>query len=420
MTGLGAVGDGVAATPEGRIFVPLALPGERWRVRPVERVQGQGWRAAAIDCLRPAPARATPICPHFGRCGGCRLQHLPADLYQDHKRQRVLDALARRGLPLDAVSRLQVTPPASRRRLRLALSRRKGALCLGLRERGSHDVEPVTVCPIARPELQALLPLLAEALGPTLEAPLPDELSLTLTDAGVDLLLQARRPPTLAERMALAQLAERLDLPRVSWRAGAATAEPVAVRRSVTVRFGGHSVALPPGAFLQATRFGEEALRAAVRQWSAGAASAADLFAGLGTLTFALAEQVPRVMAVEGDAASAAALAAAAGRLAVTARQRDLARRPLLADELAGFDLVVLDPPRAGAEAQAHELARSGVSRLVYASCHPESFARDARILLDAGFALVEVRPIDQFLHAAEVELVARFSRTPATRAKRA
>jgi 23S rRNA (uracil1939-C5)-methyltransferase len=421
ISGLGAAGDGIADTPQGRVYLPQALPGERWRVRLAQRV-AEGFRAEPLACLEPA-ARALPVCPHFGRCGGCRLQHLPRDLYAAHKRQRVVDALARRGLPGEVVGEALITPPASRRRLRLGLARAGKRLILGFRERGSHRLEPVSVCPVACPELAAALPALAESLGEALEAPLPEEAGLTLTETGIDLVLRAARVPGLAERQRLPALAEALDLARIAWATGEGEPELLAVRRQPLVRLAGVPVALPPGAFLQATAFGEAALGSAVAAWGEGALAPVDLFAGVGTLTFALAPQVRRLHAVEGDAAAAEALRRAAGaaRLGqVTVERRDLARRPLTPSELKGCDLAVLDPPRAGALEQAKALAASTVPRVVYASCHPESFARDARILTDAGFALVEVRPVDQFLYAAEIELVALLVRPNGKAQKRA
>lgn len=409
VTALGAAGDGIAETAQGRVFVPLALPGERWRVR-LERRLPQGWRATPLACLT-ATARATPPCPHFGRCGGCRLQHLPPELYTEQKRGRVRAALAHRGLPEDVVGPLRVTPAASRRRLRLGIARAGRRLVLGFRERGSHRLEPIAVCPVACPELAAALAPLAEALGVVLEAPEPVEVSLALTEAGIDLLLHADRPAARMEHVRLAGLADGLDLARVSWiAAGAVEPEPIVARRLPMIHLGDVAVELPPGGFLQATAFGEAELTRAVAAWSRGAKDAVDLFAGVGTLTFAMAGQVRRIRAVEGDAAAAAALrraARAAKLFGVQVEARDLARRPLLPPELEGCDLVVLDPPRVGASEQVQALAAARVAKVVYAACSPESFARDARVLVDAGLELVEVRPIDQFLYAADIELIA-------------
>jgi 23S rRNA (uracil1939-C5)-methyltransferase len=414
---LGAAGDGVAPSEAGRIYLPGGLPGERWLARLAQPL-AEGWRAEPVRCLAPQP-RAVPICAHFGRCGGCRLQHLPPSAYAAFKRQRIMGALERRGLPTQPVGEPAMAPPASRRRLRLGLAVEAGTLRLGLRARGSHRLEPIEACPIACPELSALLAPLAAALGGVLAAPHPAETSLTLTATGVDLLLHAARPPTAVERLRLAAVADALDLARLSWTAGSTTPEPLSIRRQPVVAFGPATVDLPPGAFLQATAFGEGLLAAAVAEWSAGCRHAVDLFAGVGTLTFALDPGIRSAHACEADPAAATALRRAAGRAGlgrVTVETRDLDRRPLTVPEFARRDLVVLDPPRAGALAQARLLARAPVERVVYASCHPESFARDARLLVDGGYRLAELRPIDQFRYAAEVELIALFQRPSAGR----
>lgn len=418
---LGAAGDGIAETAQGRLYVPLTLPGERWRVRPSRKL-AEGWQAEPVRLLEPAH-RAVPPCPHFGRCGGCRLQHLPRALYAEHKGRRIVTALRRRGLPTDVVEALIVTPPETRRRLRLGIARAGQRLVLGFRARASNRIEPVTVCPIARPELAAVIPRLALLLAPVLSSPVPAELSLTWTDAGLDLLVHADRPPVLSEREGMAAVAAELDLARVSWTGVDTRPEPLAVLRPVTVTLGTARVPLPPGAFLQAADFGERALQAAVHDWAGPGGKALDLFAGLGTLTFALAEAGWDIDAIEGETGLVAALRQGAAALRhghIRATQRDLARRPLTAVELKPYDLVVLDPPRVGAAEQARELARSSVARVIYASCHPESFARDARLLTDGGYALTRLRPIDQFLYAAEVELIALFARQDATASKRA
>ena len=408
---LGAAGDGVTAIDGRRVFVPGALPGERWRIR----LDPKGDRAVPLSCLRSVP-RAEPPCRHFGRCGGCRLQHLlPAD-YAAAKRGRVLEALRRQGLFIDMVGDLRVGPPASRRRLRLALTKERSRLRLGLRERSGQAVVPLDMCPAAEPALEALLPTLAVALARGLVRPWPAEASLTLTEGGTDLLLHAARPPTAAERAGVASLADGLDLARIAWQV-VGPPESLLLRRAPSVTLSGIAVEPPPGAFLQASAFGEHELAGAVSEWAGDARHAADLYAGLGTLTFALAGRVRRVLACESEPMTAAALRRAAAGRAVTVVERDLVRRPLQPSELT-HDLVVLDPPRAGAPAQCAALARSRVPRVIYASCHPESFARDARILVDSGFALAEVRPIDQFLWSAEIELAALLVR-PGSRANR-
>lgn len=390
--------------------MPGALSGERVRVRLEER-RGDGFVATPRVWLT-ATERAAPPCPHFGPCGGCRLQHLPAPVYQRFKRQVVDDALRRRGLAVE-VSPLVATPPHTRRRLRLAFERRGRHLRLGFRPRRGHEVVEVGVCSIAHPALVALLAPL-RALLRELNGPRQGEIGLTACQNGIDLLVQAEAAPDLAGRELLAAFASEHDLARVCWREGGAT-EPLAVRRAPQVSCGGVPVATPPQAFLQASKEAEAAMRAEVERAIGGASCVADLFAGIGTFGLPLATAGARVLAVERapDAASALASAARAASFAqrVEVQARDLERRPLTPHELGDVEAVVLDPPRAGARAQAAALAASNVPRIAYVSCHPGSFARDARTLVDAGYRLPRVTPIDAFLWSAEVELVAAFVR---------
>jgi 23S rRNA (uracil1939-C5)-methyltransferase len=404
---LGAAGDGVArldGAGAGRVHLPLTLPGERWRARLVDDRPGRA-RAEPIEPLGALAPRATPPCRHFGVCGGCALQHVPASAYAAFKRSRIVTALARVGLGDRPVAEPLVSPPAARRRVRLAWD---GAL--GYRARRSHRVVALEHCPIARPEIERLLAPVRRALARLGCAEAPAEATLTLTDAGVDLVLAAGAPATLADRETLAALADTADLAAVTL----AGEGPVTIRRPPRLAFGDLAVAVPPGAFLQATLEGERALQAAVAAWVPSTAVAvADLYAGLGTLGLPLARPGRRVDLVEGDADAAAAVAAALPRERGRALRRDLARDPLTVAELARYAAVVLDPPRAGAAAQVAELARSAVGTVVYASCEPASLARDAAVLEAGGLALREARPIDQFLFAAGVEAVARFTRDP-------
>ncbi|MFO1036159.1 MAG: class I SAM-dependent RNA methyltransferase [Geminicoccaceae bacterium] len=405
---LGSGGDGIAQHPGGPLFVPLTLPGERWRVR-LGPPGSAARRAVPLERL-DGPPRAEPICPFFGRCGGCVLQHLPPADYTAFKRQRVAEALSRRGLADVPVLEPLTAPVASRRRLRLAVLRRNRDQLLGFRARGTARVEPIDRCPIALPVLSTLLSRLAAALARTLAGPLT-ELTLTAVDNGIDLVLTADRDPAQAERLSLPAMAETLDLVRISW-LHRGQAEPLVIRRQPTIVFGETPVPFPPAAFLQATSFGEHHLAAAVETAAAGCRRALDLYAGLGPLALALARRSVTVRAVESDAAATAALSTARSRHpGLSVETRDLARRPLAGPELKGIDLVILDPPRAGAAEQVEALARSSVPRIVYASCDPASFARDARTLVDGGYSLGPVQPIDQFLYSAEVELVATFQR---------
>ncbi len=407
---LGAAGDGIARLGNASVYVPFALPAERWRVRilPGER------RVRPIERLS-GPPRPPPPCPHFGRCGGCALQHLDAAAYAAFKRERILEPLARVGLGPAELLPTAASPGGSRRRLRLAFAAgRSGPLRLGFRVRASREIEPLRRCPIARPELEGLLVPLAEALGEVelVRRAGAGEVVATRFEAGVDLLLLLEGTAGLVDRQRLADLASRLDLARLALGAPGGPVEPVTVRRPPRLWFGKVAVEPPPGAFLQATEEGERALVAAVGRWVPEGARLVDLYAGLGALSLPHLPRLSRLELVEGEAPVVAAVERAlAGRPRVRAVRRDLARDPLRPAELAGFDAVLLDPPRAGAAAQCAMLAQSTVPRLVYASCDPGSFARDARTLATAGFRLEALQPVDQFLWSAEMELVALFLR---------
>jgi 23S rRNA (uracil1939-C5)-methyltransferase len=423
---LGAQGDGIAQLGPIRVFVPLALPGERWRVRLAAR-RAEGFAATPLAPLGAAPRPPAP-CRHFGACGGCQLQHLAAADYAAWQRGMVLEALARRGLEDVPVALPESAPPAARRRVRLAFAARSGRVRLGFRVRAGHALVEVEECPVARPEIVALLPALRRLLAAPALAGHGGEVQITACASGLDVLLTSAGALGLAEREALAGFAAAQDLARLAWRPDARTAaEPIVARCPAAVEFAGVSVALPPGAFLQATSFAEDAIRSAVEAALGPAAGAgralADLFAGCGTLGLPLAAAGARVLAVDADLPMLAAAGRAARQAGFGARfrtaARDLERAPLAGAELAGLDAVVLDPPRAGARAQAAALAASRVPRVALVSCSPASFARDARTLVDGGCRLLRVQPIDAFLWSSQIELVGAFER-PHRAARRA
>ncbi|MEZ5884965.1 MAG: class I SAM-dependent RNA methyltransferase [Paracoccaceae bacterium] len=393
--------DGVATGPEGRVHVAMALPGEE--------VEGEiaGGRIEAPRIVTPSAARVRPPCAHYRACGGCALQHASDDFVAGWKADVVRVALAGQGLEAP-VAAVETSPPRSRRRATLAGRRTKKGTLVGFHARASGTVIEIADCLILRPELMAALPALhaATALGASRKGEVA--FTLTLSEAGLDVAAQGgKKPDDPALFEALAGLARSHDLARLSW-----NGETVAARRPAAQQFGRAHVVPPAGAFLQATADGEAALLAGVRAAIGAPARVADLFAGAGTFALALAETA-EVHAVEGEAAMVAAMdqawRATSGLKHLGTEARDLFRRPLLPDELAGYDAIVIDPPRAGAEAQVAQIARSQVPLLAYVSCNPVTFARDARVLAGASYVLDWVRVVDQFRWSAHVELVARF-----------
>ncbi len=411
---LGAAGDGLASHEGVRYFIADSLPGDKVRARITGR-RGDGFAAETVERLAEGPHRTAPACRHFNDCGGCAAQHLDDEIYESWKRRQVITALARRGLDGVDVAPPLRTPPGARRRATVHVLRRSHDAVIGFQARASHRIVAVRECPVLEPALTALLAPLGELFVDLLTPAARLETLITQAASGVDLLIHAKREPDLGQSQRLIDFAEQHDLARIAWRArGDDEPELIVHRRAVQVDFGGVTVDLPPGGFLQASAVGEAALAAIVTKATADAKHVADLYSGCGTLSFPMAGHA-RVHAVEGAAAMTAAIAGAAARAGLTGRvtseTRDLDRRPLLAKELSRFDAVVFDPPRAGAKHQAEALAQSAVPLVVALSCNPASFARDARILIDGGYAMEQVRPIDQFLWSAHVEVSAIFRR---------
>ncbi|KAA2214442.1 class I SAM-dependent RNA methyltransferase [Teichococcus oryzae] len=418
ITALGAGGDGLAVTPDGtRLFVPGALPGERVRVAPGAR-RGDGMAAVLEAVLDPVPARAEPPCPHFPRCGGCTLQHMALAPYAGWKRDRLAEALRRAGFPDAPVAETFVTPPQTRRRADLAVRRQAdGSILLGFHARGAATVENLSTCLVLDPALVALFDPLRAMLRGLQSLRREGSAVLNLLDTGPDLLLRLDGEPNAVDRAAIAAFASAQRLPRIAGAPlkGSGT-ENLAQIGPVSIAFAGVPVAPPPGAFLQATPQGEAAIVAAVLEGLpgklTGKARIAELHAGLGTLSFPLAQR-GRVAAFEGSAEAVAALDAAARRAGarISATRRDLVRQPLSAKELEGFAALVLDPPFAGAADQMPALARSSLSRIVYVSCNPVALSRDGKLLQQAGWRVAQATPIDQFLWSSQLEAVVAFER---------
>ncbi|HEY2613253.1 MAG TPA: hypothetical protein VGI94_20770 [Reyranella sp.] len=409
---IGARGDGVAELDGRRYFVPFTLPGETVDAEPRDK-RGEGIAADLLEVLAPSRHREAPPCAHFKVCGGCALQHWRRDAYTAWKVELIVRALAQRGVEAPRFEPPLVGAPGERRRADFVLRRQGRRVVAGFHERASAEIVDVGICVVVRPALDALL----EPLRASLASVLPDggaaDAMVNETASGLDLLIRPHRrlDLSLERREALVALAEGADLARLCW-GDRASAEPVVVRRTPLVVFGEARIEPPPGAFLQATQRAEQAMRAMVGAWTGDAPKLVDLFAGLGALSLG---RTGKLTLFESDRQAVAAVAAAARRLGgkVTAERRDLFRNPLTAAELDAFDAVLLDPPRAGAAAQSAELARAKVPRVVYGSCDPGSFARDARTLQDGGYRLEKLLPVDQFLWSPHIELIALFARAP-------
>jgi 23S rRNA (uracil1939-C5)-methyltransferase len=399
---LGHRGDGIADGASGAIYVPGALPGERVEV---EEVAGHPDRRRLLHIDTPSMERIAPICPHFGVCGGCAVQHWDAGRYRAWKRGLVVAALCQAGLQAPVAELVDAHGEGRRRAVFHARRGTHEVLEVGFSAARAHHVIAIDHCPVLAKSLDGALKAawaIAEALDPTGK---PLDIHVTATDAGLDIDVRGSGAPTVLLIAALARVAAQHDLARLT-RHG----ELIALARVPTLRMGKAIMQLPPAAFLQATAEGEAVLARLVCAACAGAASVADLFAGIGPFALRLAEQA-RVIAVDADEAALAALKRAAGATAglkpVQVERRDLFRRPLMAAELKSFDTVVFDPPRQGAEMQSRELSASGVPRIVAVSCNPGTFARDMRELVRGGYRLTAVTPVDQFRYAAHVEIVA-------------
>lgn len=401
---LGRKGDGVAMAGSEKALAALTLPGE------VIEGQAETGRIVGPRILTPSPDRVRPPCPHYRACGGCSLMHGSDDFVRDWKIGVVREALRAQGLAAP-IAGVHVSPPRSRRRAVLSGRRTKKGALLGFHARASEIVVDLADCQVLRPAIQAALPLLRELVIATASRAGEVTLAVTEAPAGLDVALRGAKPMDAALFQVVAGIAERGDLARLSWGTGS-DAQSI-TRRPPALAFGRARVVVPPGGFLQATAEGEAALVAAVRGIIGAAPRVLDLFSGCGTFTLPLAETA-EVHAVEGLAAPLQALQDGArkamGLRRITTETRDLARRPLLPDELASH-AIVMDPPRAGAEAQAQQIARSEARTLAWVSCDPVTFARDARILAEAGLEIVQIHVVDQFRWSPHVETVAEIRR---------
>lgn len=404
-------GDGITAS--GR-FAWGAAPGDKLRID---------------DTLEWGPHHVEPPCKHFGQCGGCQLQQLDEESLTAFVEGRVANASAAQDLGAERLGAPHLSPPFSRRRASLRAESSGGRIVIGFREAKSHRIVELEECHVIAPEFVALLGPLRKLLitmgkaAPAKKGGKPGkskhatqrmaaDIEMTLVDQGVDLGVKGLTAEGLAATEAMLGFSQEHKLARLTMDGGygfETVWEPV----PVTITLGGVKVPFPPASFLQATKDGEDALVAATCEWLAGAPTVADLFSGLGTFAFALAGPQTKVYAAEAarDTYQAAKAGADRAQLPIFSAHRDLFRNPLQAEELNRFAAVVLDPPRAGAREQVECIAASTVGRLVYISCNPSSWSRDAAKLIEAGFRLVELRPVGQFRWSTHVELASYFVR---------
>ena len=398
---LGAQGDGVVETGNGSDFIPFALPGETWRLfadkSPARR-------------MTDSPERITPLCRHFGICGGCMSQHMSPALYSDWKRSVIVQAFAHRGIESE-VAPLTAIHPRSRRRAFLGVECTGRSVFIGFREEGQHTLVDMIECPVLDPMIVAALPLLKDMARIAMPSRTSGRLVVTKLDHGLDVSFDNGHKMLHADdRQALAKLCKSGRIIRLI-----VAGDMVVTHESTALTLGGIAVDPPPSIFLQAVPQAEALLIDLVlKALPAKAKRVADLFCGIGTFALPLARKV-QVFAVDSDKRALAALEMATrhatGLKPIEIRQRDLFREPLSPKELEGFDAVVFDPPRAGAAEQTERIARSKVRHVIAVSCAPTTLARDAKALIDAGFKMGPVTPIDQFLYSPHTEAVAVFKR---------
>lgn len=401
ITALGAEGDGVATNAAGgQVFIPQALPGETWRIE-------EGYPPEPVTLI---PDRRRPPDSDDEPCGGCIARHMPLAMYADWKREFLVRALRQHGIKSDIEPMITV-PEHSRRRATFNARRVRGVMLIGYHGRRSHDLVPAEDCPVLDRRIVALLPALAELASVVAGKEEATRVAVTLTDTGADIDVEgSEKSLTAPLRAKIGEIAAAAKLARVS--VGGA---PVIERQAPVVHFAGKAVVPPPGTFLQAVPEAEQAMIDLVTASLGKAKLVADLFSGLGTLTLPIAQKA-RVTAFDSDRTAIEALTDALrhnqGLKPTTARVRDLFHDPLSPMEMKDLDAVVLDPPRAGAKAQCERLAASKVKRVVMVSCNPATLARDLRILIDGGYKLDTVTPIDQFLYSPHLEAVAVLARS--------
>ncbi len=399
---LGHGGDGIAETGEGRVFVPFTLAGE------TVTIERGGSRGRLLRVDHASPLRVSPVCRHFGTCGGCALQHMERDAYLAWKREIVARSFALAGVEAAVEPAVPIRVGSRRRAVFTAVREARGVM-LGFQRRGSNELVAVEECPVLVPGIATRLGMFREIAALVAKARRPVRIAVLAADNGLDIAVSGGGRPDERLLSALGRFGGDPALARLTL-----DGREVFASRRPEIDVGGAMLLPPAGGFVQASAAAEAALAEVVIAHVGDARPVLDLFAGCGTFSLRLARRAP-VTAVEGEAAALAALDEAVrrsrGSRPVTTRRRDLFRNPMAPEELAAFGAVVFDPPAAGAKAQSEALARSRIPKIAAISCNPATLARDARILVDGGYRLERVMPVDQFLFSAEVEVVATFSR---------
>ena len=417
---LGASGDGMALLPEGRLYVPLTVPGDRVRVAVRGNGPGGVCLGQALELLESGTQRQVPGCPHHAAigkdgCGGCSLQQVRQEAYRAFKLGVLETAVSRAGLSPVTWAAPSWTGEGQRRRACFAVQRSGSSVCLGFNQAGSHTICNMETCLVLDQRIVSALPGLRAALAEILKPGETADLQVAVLGNALDVLLVRARPLSAFDVSAFAGPAEMLGIARLSWRRNErAPVEPLLVRQVPEIRMGGFVVRPPAGGFLQVSAASEQALVAAVLEGMANCQKVADLYAGIGTFALPLVAEGKRVLAVDADPEAMAALEDAGRRNVLGERlrilRRNLMQHPMLAKELAGMEGVVLDPPRAGAAAQMDEVVKAGISRVMMVSCNPATFARDAAVLAAAGYRMEKIWPVDQFLYSPHMELAALFA----------
>lgn len=399
---LGHRGDGIVHGADGPLYVPFTLAGEK------VRIERDGARAHAVEILEPSPERVPAICRHFGKCGGCSLQMLPLEATRKLKRDFVVAALRQHGLEVE-VGETIGTSIASRKRAALTALCAGPKILLGYHERLSNRLVDIEECPVLMPGIAEKLPRLRALLAPLVPARKSVRVHVLQTAVGLDVSLEGGSEPDPKVAASLAGMAKAAGVARLS-----IDSEPVLTLAEPVLDVSGVKLVPPPGGFVQASAEAEAAMAGLVTQHLAGAKRVADLFCGIGAFALALARHAS-VHAIDSNSPALEALALAVRHAKnlkpIATERRDLFAFPLSPQELEEYDGIVFDPPYAGAKAQATALAKSSVPLIAAISCNPATFARDARTLVDGGYRLERVVPVDQFVYSAETELVGLFRR---------